>query len=182
MARTDARVCPELTFSPGPRRAPTPGSISFVSIQIPAPHRLGCATTPWLNKKPSQNKKHAHMPAETTPPRRFCPNRPGARGLHPRVRSRAPTDTTEKPSPLTTQKTPQPVLPEPPGGSGATPAGALARTRRQDKNPPDDSAQIARGLGGSCRVHKPGVPRGPAPMPGLGPGKQHIFHGPAKKN
>ena len=32
-----------------------------------------------------------------------------------------------------------------------------------------------------CRVHKPGVPRGPSSTPGLGPGKQHIFHGPAQK-
>ena len=35
--------------------------------------------------------------------------------------------------------------------------------------------------GGSCRVHKPGVPRGPASTPGVGPGKQHIFHGMAQK-
>ena len=27
-------------------------------------------------------------------------------------------------------------------------------------------------LDGSCRVHKPGVPRGPASTPGLGPGEQ----------
>jgi len=54
--------------------------------------------------------------------------------------------------------------------------GALARTHHQDKNPPDDSVRIARGLGGSCRVHKPGVPRGPASAPGLGPGKQHVVH------
>ena len=69
--------------------------------------------------------------------------------------------------------TPQTVLLEPPGGSGATPAGALARTRRQDKNPPDDSARISRGLGGSYRVHKPGVPWGPPSTPRLGPSRQH---------
>ena len=32
-----------------------------------------------------------------------------------------------------------------------------------------------------CRVRKPGVPRGPASTPGLGPGKQHIFHGTTQK-
>ena len=52
------------------------------------------------------------------------------------------------------------VLYEPPGGSGATPVGALARTYRQDKNPPDDSTRITRGLGGSCRVHKTQGPSG----------------------
>ena len=82
----------------------------------------------------------------------------------------------------TTQKTPQPVLPEPPGGSGATFAGALMHTHRQDKNLPDDSAQITWGLGGSCRVHKPGVPRGPTSTPGLGLGKQHVIHGPAQES
>ena len=50
------------------------------------------------------------------------------------------------------------------------------------KNPPDDSAQNTWGLGGSCRVHKPGVPRGPASTPGLGPRKQHVVHGPAQKS
>ena len=35
---------------------------------------------------------------------------------------------------------------------------------------------------GKCRVHKPGVPRGPASTPGLGLGKQHIVHGPAQKS
>jgi len=31
-----------------------------------------------------------------------------------------------------------------------------------------------------CRVHKPGVPRGPASTPGLGPRKQHVVHGPTQ--
>ena len=34
----------------------------------------------------------------------------------------------------------------------------------------------------TCRVHKPGVPRGPAPTPGLGPEKQHVVHGPAQES
>ena len=33
-----------------------------------------------------------------------------------------------------------------------------------------------------CWVHKPRVPRGPASMPGLGPGKQHVVHGPAQES
>ena len=53
---------------------------------------------------------------------------------------------------------PQTVLPEP-----------LARTPGQGKNPPDDSTKIARGLGSSCRVHKPGVPHGSASQQRLGP-------------
>ena len=66
-------------------------------------------------------------------------------------------------------KPPQTILPKSPGGSGATPAGALARTRCQDKNPPDYSTRIVRGLGVSCRVHKPEVPHGPASQQKLGP-------------
>ena len=65
-------------------------------------------------------KKHAHTPADK-PPGRFCPNHPGARGLHPWVRSCAPTDETK-----------------------TSPAG-------NTKNPLDDSARIARGLGGYTR-------------------------------
>ena len=34
----------------------------------------------------------------------------------------------------------------------------------------------------SCRFIKPGVPRGPASTPGLGPGKQHTVHGPAQES
>jgi len=37
-------------------------------------------------------------------------------------------------------------------------------------------------LDGTCRVHKPGGPRGPASTPGLGPGEQHVVHGPAQKS
>ena len=47
--------------------------------------------------------------------------------------------------------------------------GALARTRRRDKNPPDDSTRIARGLGGCYRVHKPEVHHGPTSQQRLGP-------------
>jgi len=65
--------------------------------------------------------------------------------------------------------TPQTILLESPGGSGDTPAGALARTRHQVKNPLDDSTRIARGLGGSCQVHKPRVLHGPASQQKLGP-------------
>ena len=70
-----------------------------------------------------------------------------------------------------------------PGGSGATPTGALARTRRQDKNPLDDSTQITRGLEGSYRVHKPEVPRGPASQQRLGPSRQthNSWAGPSTK-
>ena len=32
-----------------------------------------------------------------------------------------------------------------------------------------------------CRVHKPGVPRGSASTPGLGPRKQHVVRGPAQE-
>ena len=46
--------------------------------------------------------------------------------------------------------------------------GALARTHCRDKNPWDDSARITRGLGGSCWVHKPEVPHGPASQQKLG--------------
>ena len=35
---------------------------------------------------------------------------------------------------------------------------------------------------GMCRVHKPGVPRGPASTPGLGPRRQHVAHGPAQES
>ena len=107
------------------------------------------------------NTKPLPLTTQKTPSR-FRPNHPGARGLHPRVRSRAPTDKAKNLPRWRHEKTPQMVLPEPPGGSRATPTGALARTRCQDKNPPDDSARIAWGLRGSCRVHKPKVPRGPA--------------------
>lgn len=68
--------------------------------------------------------------------------------------------TKQKPPSLTTRNPPRTILPESLGGSGATPAGALTRTHHQDKNSLDDSTRIARGLGGSCRVHKPGVPHG----------------------
>ena len=97
------------------------------------------------------------------------------------------------------------VLPEPPRGSGATPVG-------NTENPPDSSARTAQGLGGytrgcarahpsarrkipctiplkitrglrgSCLVHKPGVPQGPASTPGLGRRKQHVVHGPAQES
>ena len=52
----------------------------------------------------------------------------------------------------------------------------------KNNNRPDDSTRIAQGLGGSCQVHKPRVPRGLASTPGLGLGKQHIVHGPAQKS
>ena len=71
----------------------------------------------------------------------FCLGlRPGARGLHPRVCSRAPAGR---------RKIPRTILLKSPGDS--------------------------------CRVHKPGVPRGPASTPGLGPGKQHVVRGSAQK-
>ena len=99
------------------------------------------------------------------------------------MRSRAPTDKIEKHPPLTnSETTPSRFGTNRPGGSGATPVGALARTHRQDKNPPDDSVRIARGLRGSCRVHKPGVPRGSASTPGLGPGEQHVVRGPTQES
>ena len=47
-------------------------------------------------------KKHAHIPADKNP-RQFCPNHPGAQGLHPRVRSRAPTIKTKNPPDDSTQ-------------------------------------------------------------------------------
>ena len=50
------------------------------------------------------------------------------------------------------------------------------------RTPPAGSAQTTRGLGDSCRVHKPGVPRGPASALGLGPGKHHVVHGPAQES
>ena len=60
--------------------------------------------------------------------------------------------------PLT--NTPKQFCSKSPRGLGATPAGALARTHGQDKNPLDDSTRITRGLGGSCRVHKTRGPSG----------------------
>ena len=33
-----------------------------------------------------------------------------------------------------------------------------------------------------CRVHKPGVPWGPASTPRLGPSRQHVTHGPAQES
>ena len=66
-------------------------------------------------------------------------------------------------------KTPQTIPHGLPGGSEATPMGALARTRHQDKNPLDDSTRIAQGLRGSYRVHKPRVPNGPTFQQKLGP-------------
>ena len=100
-----------------------------------------------------------------------------ARGLHPWVCSRAPAvkaknspaDKTKISPTGKNEKTLRTILPKSSGGSGATPTGALARTHRRGKNPPDDSSRIARGLGGSCRVHKPGVPHGPASQQRLGP-------------
>ena len=50
----------------------------------------------------------------------------------------------------------------------------------KDKNPPDNSIRIARGLRGSCRVHKPGVPRRPASQQRLSPSRQRVTHGPAQ--
>ena len=35
---------------------------------------------------------------------------------------------------------------------------------------------------GTCRVHKPRVPRGPASTPRLGPSRQHTTHGPAQES
>ena len=96
------------------------------------------------------------------------------------MRSRAPADKNKKPPPLATRRTPQTILLESPEGSRATPAGALTRTRRQDKNLPDDSARIARGLGGSCRVHKHGVPHGLASQQRLSPSRQRVTYGPTQ--
>ena len=199
MARTDASGFSELTFSPDPRRAPTSGSVSSVSSTPKNP--LGCTTTPRVNKNPSQTKHPMKQTPQTVlpePPR-------GLRGYTRRHnRKTSPADNTENPpagsartarglggytrgcarthppnnrrtSPTDNAGNPQPVLPEPPWGTGATPTGALARTHRQDKNPPDDSAQIAQGLEGSCRVYKPGVPRGPTSTPGLGLGGRPFF-------
>ena len=59
------------------------------------------------------------LPANTTP-RRFGPKHPGARGLHPRVRSRAPADETKLP-PLATRKTPRQFCPNHPGAQGLHP-------------------------------------------------------------
>ena len=132
----------------------------------PIPRR---ATTSWLNKIPSQTKKHAYTPAKTTPlagsartawgsratpagalartcrqnrktspvdklrstPSRFGTNRPGARGLHPWVRSRAPAGKT---------KILHTILPESPGGSGA-PVGFINPGSLMDRLPNKGSAQ-----------------------------------------
>jgi hypothetical protein len=79
--------------------------------------------------------------------RRFYLNHPGAQGLRPLVRSRAPAVETKKKSPTSNTKNPHTMLPESPGGSGATPAGTLARTRCQDKNPQTILPESPRGSG-----------------------------------
>ena len=66
---------------------------------------------------------------------RFYLNRPEARGLHPRVRSRAPV-VEKKISPVGNTKTPRTILPESPGDSGATPVAALARTHCYNEKSP----------------------------------------------
>ena len=74
-----------------------------------------------------------------------------------------------KPPPLETRKNTRRFYPNCLRAQGLHQQGAHARTRRQGKkNPLDDSARIARGLGGSCRVHKPRVPHGPAFQQRLG--------------
>ena len=109
MARTDARI-----------------SEFFVSK---LKKYLGCTTTPWL-KTLSQLKTRTHD-RYRTPPRRFCPNRPWARGLHPRVRSRAPAAKI---------KIPRTILPESPGGSGAL-VGFINPGSLRDRLPRQGSTQ-----------------------------------------
>ena len=64
-------------------------------------------------------------------PRRFYPNCPGARGLHPQVRSRRPAVKT---------KIPQMILPESPRGSGA-PVGFINLGSLMDRLPNKGSTQ-----------------------------------------
>jgi len=113
-------------------------------------------------------KKHARIPANKHPPDDSARI---ARGLggYTRGCARAHPLTKRNFPHWQIRKNRQTILPESPGGSGSTPAGVLTRTHRQDKNPLDDSTRIARGLRGSCRVHKPRVPHGPASQQRLGP-------------
>ena len=95
----------------------------------PKTKHLGYATTPWLIIP--CRLKNTHTRPLTKPPRRFCPNRPGAQGLHPLVRSRAPAVKT---------KIPQTILPESPRGSGA-PVGFINPGSLTDRLPNNGSAQ-----------------------------------------
>ena len=64
--------------------------------------------------------------------------------------------------------------PHPPPASGAT---AQWEAKRKESAPTHNSAPP---VAYRCRVHKPGVPRGPASTPRLGPSGQYTTHGPAQ--
>jgi len=133
-----------------------------------------------VNDSVSTKNTHIH-PLKT--PQTIQPESPRRSGATPAGALMRTHRQNRKTSPVDKlRSTPQSVWHKSLEGSGATPVGALARTHRQDKNPPVDSAQIARGLGGSCRVHKPRVPRGPASTPRLAPSRQHVTHGPAQES
>ena len=85
----------------------------------------GCARAHPLTKQNFPRWQHEN------PPRQFYPNHVGARGLHPRVRSRAPTVKT---------KILQTILPESPRGSGA-PVGFINPGSLGDRLPNKGSAQ-----------------------------------------
>jgi len=148
-----------------PLCAPTPGFATPSRLIPKKLNRLGYATTPWLTT-PSR-LKNTHTRPLTNPPRRFCPNRLGARGLHPQVRLRAPTDETKaslagntKPpppndsariarglhprvlsrAPAVKIKIPQTILPESPEGPG-DPVGFINPRSLMDRLPNKGSAQ-----------------------------------------
>ena len=83
-----------------------------------------------VDNSASTKKTHTHAHQNNTP-RRFCLNHPGAQGLHPWVRSCAPTIKI---------KIPQTILPESPGGSGA-PVGFINPGSLGDRLPRQGSTQ-----------------------------------------
>ena len=70
---------------------------------------------------PTDKMKTSPTDKHRKPPRWFYLNRPGARGLHPRVRSLAPTDETETSPTDSIEKTPRRFYPNCPGAQGLHP-------------------------------------------------------------
>ena len=90
-----------------------------------------------------QNRKLPLMTQNT--PRQFCPNHPRARGLHPRVRSRAPVDKTT---------IPRTILPESPRGAGA-PVGFINPGSLGDRLPRQGSTQESKKQQGKGTAQQP---------------------------
>ena len=126
-----------------------------------------------------QNKKNSPAGGTKNPPRRFCPNRPRAtpagalartrcqrqkspddstriaRGLHPRVRSRAPTDKTKLP-PLATRNPPRRFCPNRPAARGLHPQVRSRAPTVKTKIPQTIIPKSPWGLGASIGFINPG--------------------------